>query len=135
MDGYLGCNQALVSEPDIFKTTFHTKWSTFSFQRMAFGLINLSARFKRAMDITFRGLISQSIVVYLDDVTMVSKKRSNHICHLRKCFERCRKYVIYLNPKKSIFVVSEGNLLGHIIAKSGIKLELKRVNSITQISL
>lgn len=34
---------------------------------------------------------------------------------------------------KSIFVVSEGNLLGHIIPKSGIKLDPDRVRTIMQI--
>eukprot|EP00253_Pinus_taeda_P004886 PITA_04886 len=42
-------------------------------------------------------------------------------------------YKISLNPKKSIFIVSEGNLLGHIIAKSGIKVDPERVKAITQI--
>lgn len=41
--------------------------------------------------------------------------------------------MISLNPKKSIFVVSEGNLLGHFIAKSGIKVDLDKVREIMQI--
>lgn len=50
---------------------------------MLFGIINAGATFLRAMDIEFRGLVSQSVVVYLDDVTMISKKITNHLCHLR----------------------------------------------------
>lgn len=72
-------------------------------------------------------------MVYLDDVTVFSKQISNHICHLKKIFKRCRKYEISLYPKKSIIVVSEGNLLGHIIAKSGIKVDPERVKAIMQI--
>lgn len=38
-----------------------------------------------------------------------------------------------MNPKKSIFTVSEGNLLGNIIAKSRIKVDPDQVQAITRI--
>jgi hypothetical protein len=43
---------------------------------MPFGLINAGATFQRAMDIAFKGLINKSVVVYLDDITVFSKKRA-----------------------------------------------------------
>ena len=48
----------------------------------------------------FRGLINHSVIVYLDDITVYSKYRPDHINHLRNVFERCRKFGISLNPKK-----------------------------------
>jgi hypothetical protein len=54
---------------------------------MPFGLINVGATFQRAMDIAFRGLINQSIVVYLDDVTVFSKNKKDHISQLRVVLE------------------------------------------------
>jgi len=71
-------------------------------------------------------------MVYLDDVTIFSKKISDHFHHLMHIFERYQRYGIYLNPKKSIFRVSEGNLLGHIIAKRGIKVDPEWVKTIAQ---
>ena len=109
LDGFSGYNQVLVAEPDRLKTTFQTKWGTFTFRRMPFGLINVGATFQWAMDIAFRGLIGRSVVVYLDDVTMFSKHWGDHLRHLKQIFKRCRKYVISLNPKKSVFTVSKGN--------------------------
>jgi len=85
------------------------------------------------MDISFHGLIGQSVEVYINDVMMFLNKRSNHLCHLKQLFERCRKYGILLNPKKSIFAVSEGNLLAHIISKSGIKVDPEMVKAIMEI--
>ena len=75
LDGFSGYNQVLVSEEDRLKTTFRTKWGTFAYRRMPFGLINAGATFQRAMDIAFRGLIGRSVVVYLDDIMIFSKKR------------------------------------------------------------
>ena len=100
---------------------------------MPFGLVNADATFQRTMEITFHRLIEQSVAVYLNDVIVFSRRQEDHIRHLKKIFERCRKYGISLNPKKIIFVVSEGNLLGHIIAKSGIKVDPDKVQKITQI--
>jgi hypothetical protein len=100
---------------------------------MPFGLINAGETFQRAMDVAFRGLINKCVVVYLDDVTVYSKNREEHIQHLTQIFERCRKYGISLNPKKTIFGVEEGKLLGHIISQAGIHIDPERVKSITQI--
>lgn len=77
--------------------------------------------------------MGQSVVVYLDDVTVFSKRKSDHLHDLKQSFERCWKYGISLNPKKSIFVVSEGNLLGQIVTDDGTILDPDRVKAITQI--
>jgi hypothetical protein len=86
------------------------------------------------MDIAFKGLISQSVVVYLDDVTFYSKERGDHPKHFKQMFERCRKYKIFLNPKKNVFAISKGILLGHIVSKEGILEDSERTKSILQIS-
>ena len=114
---------------------FKTKWGTFSYRRMPFGLINAGATFQRAMDIAFRGLIGHSTVVYLDDITIFSKRKEEHAFHLRQIFERCRKYGISLNPKKCVFTVTEGKLLGHIVSKKGISIDPEIIKAIEQIPL
>jgi hypothetical protein len=98
--------------------------------RMPFALINAGATFQRAMDMDFRGLINKCVVVYLDDVIVYSKNREEHIQHLTQIFERSRKYGILLNPKKTIFNVEEGNLLGHIISRVGIHIDPERIKAI-----
>jgi hypothetical protein len=134
MDGFSGYNQVLVSEEDHLKTTFRTKWGTFSYKRMPFGLINTGETFHRAMDVAFRGLINNCVVVYLDGVNVYSKN-GDHIQHLTQFFERCRKYDISLNPKKTIFNVEEGKLLGHIISQAGIRIDPERIKAIAQLPL
>jgi hypothetical protein len=51
---------------------------------MPFGLINEGETFHRAMDIDLKGMIGDFVVVYLDDVIVFSKDKTNHITHLRK---------------------------------------------------
>jgi hypothetical protein len=82
LDGLSGYNQVLVSEEDRLKTTFRSKWEMFSYKCIPFGLINAGETFQRAMDVDFQGLINKCVVVYLDDVTVYSKNKEDHIQHL-----------------------------------------------------
>ena len=98
--------------------------------KMPFGLMNAGATFQRAMDIAFLEEIGHFIVIYLDDITFYSKTDEEHLEHLRKVFEKCRRYGLSLNPKKTVFGLQEGKLLGHIISEKGIKIDPKRVEGI-----
>jgi len=123
LDGFSGYNQVWVKKVDRHKTTFTTPWGTFEYIRMPFGLTNVGATFQRAMDYAFKGLIGKIIEIYQDDLTVFSKDGITHIGHLKQVFDRCREFGISLNPAKSVFGVTEGKLLGHIISKNGIKID------------
>ena len=87
--------------------------------KMPFGLMNVGATFQRAMDIAFSEELGYFIIIYLDDVTVFSNTDEEHLEHLSKFFEKCRKFGISLNPKKTLFSLQEGKLLGHIIYEKG----------------
>jgi hypothetical protein len=133
LDGFSGYNQVLMSPPDQLKTTFRTPWGTYAYRKMPFGLINVGATFQRAMDIAFHGLINQSVVVYLDDVTVFSKNKGDHLAHLRSVLQRCRKYDISLNPKKSVFAVEQGKLLSFIVSNEGMIIDPERTQVISKL--
>jgi hypothetical protein len=133
LDGFSGYNQVLMSPSDQLKTTFRTPWGTYAYRKMPFGLINVGATFQREMDIDFHGLINQSVMVYLDDVTVFSKNKKDHLSHLRVVLERCRKFDISLNPKKSVFVVEQGKLLGFIVSKDGMIIDPERTQAIAKL--
>ena len=116
LHGYSGYNHILVHPDDQLKTAFTTPCDTFMYVKMPFGLMNAGATFQRAMDIDFSEELGYFIIIYLDDVTVFSKTDEEHLEHLRKVFEKCRKFGIYLNLKKTLLGIQEGKLLGHIIA-------------------
>ena len=59
LDGFSSYNQILVHPDDQLKSTFQTKWGTYAYQNIPFGLTNVGATFQRAMDITFKGLVNK----------------------------------------------------------------------------
>ena len=103
LDGFSGNNQVLVLPNHQHKTSFTTPWGTFMYVKMPFGLMNTGVTFQRAMDISFLADIGYFIIIYLDDITVFSKTDKENLIHLRKVFEKCRKYGLSLNPKKTIF--------------------------------
>jgi hypothetical protein len=135
IDGFSGYNQIVVHENDKEKTAFTTPWGTFMYDKMPFGLMNAGATFQRAMDIAFVGEKDKFVVIYLDDLTFFSNSDAKHLKHLRQTFDKCRKFGLSLNPKKSHFSMQEGKLLGHIVSKYGIKVDPKRVEAIDQINI
>jgi hypothetical protein len=135
IDGFSGYNQISVMPEDREKTTFTTPCCTFMYAKMPFGLMNAGATFQQAMDIVFIGEKDQFVVIYLDDITVFSKTDKKHYCHLRKVFMKCWRYGLSLNPKKSLFVMKEGKLLGHIVSAEGVRIDPSRVESIQTLSL
>jgi ribonuclease HI len=133
LDGFSRYNQVLMSPSDQLKTTFRTLWGTYAYRKMPFGLINAGATFQRAMDISFRGLINHSVVVYLDDVTVYAKNKKDHLARLRAVLLRCHKYSISLNPKKSIFAVEQGKILGFIVSSDGMIIDPERTQVIAKL--
>ena len=68
------------------------------------------------MDIEIIGEKDKFVVFYLDYVIVFSKINEEHIEHLKLTFEKCRKYGLSLNHKKSQFSLRKDKFLGHIIA-------------------
>jgi len=95
-------------------------WGTFMYSKIPFKLMNAGPTFQPAMDITFADERDKFVVVYLDDIIVFSKSEFAHLKHLRTIFNKCRKFRVSLNLKKSHFTMKEGKLLGHIVSKEGI---------------
>jgi hypothetical protein len=87
------------------------------------------------MDIAFVGERYNFVVIYLDDLTIFSNSDAEHLVHLKQTIEKCRKFGLSLNPKKSHFAMQDGKLLGHIVSREGIKIDPKRVEVIDTINI
>ena len=66
------------------------------------------------------------ILWWLDNILHVK----NHCKWLRLMLERCRQIQLALNIRKCIFVTPIGILLGHIVYKEGIKVDLEKIKII-----
>jgi hypothetical protein len=106
----------------------------YAYVLIPFGLNNAGATFQRVMDHSFKDLIGKFMADYQYNLKVHSKLRERHLKHLRQVFERCRMFGISLNPKKCLFSISEGKILGHVVRKEGIYIDPERVNSINDLN-
>ena len=77
--------------------------------------MNAGAAFQREMDIAFVEEKDKFMVIYMDDITLLSKYGRDHLKHLEKVFLTCRRYGI------SNFSLKEGKIMGHIICNMELK--------------
>ena len=121
MDGFSGYNQIMMVVMDKIKTAFITEWGTYCYKVMPFGLKNAGATYQRAVTALFHDMMHKEVEVYVDDMMVKSETREGYFEAFDKFLARLEKYNLRLNPKKCIFGVTLGKLLGHIVSKRGIE--------------
>jgi hypothetical protein len=100
---------------------------------MAFGLKNGGATYQKGIQIILKTQIGRNVEAYIDDVVVKSKKRRDLFDDLKQTFNNLRKYKIMLNPKKCVFGVSSGKLLGYMVSARGINTNPKKVEAFEQL--
>ena len=87
---------------------------------MSFGLKNTGATYQRAIQQCLHDEIRDDLIeAYVDDV-VVKTSGSTLIDNLDRTFKALNKYKWKLSPKKCIFGVPSGLLLGNVISRDGI---------------
>ena len=132
MDGFSGYNQILVAPADQHKTAFITPWGTFCYRVMPFGLKNSGATYQRAMTYIFHAIMHTILEDYVDDLLGKSKHRSEHLDVLTIIFDHLLQYSVRLQPKKCVFGVLLGKLLGFIVSLRGIEVDPSKVKAILE---
>jgi hypothetical protein len=59
-----------------------------------------------------------------------SEKHGDLLDNLKETFDNLRKSKMIINPKKCVFGVSSGKLLGYMVSSRGIDVNLKNVEAI-----
>ena len=103
LDAFLGYHQMPMHFLEVEKTAFITPHGLFCYDVMSFGLKNVGAKYQWLVTKTFRPLLGKTIEVYIDDMLVKSKERSDHAEHLQEAFELLRVYGMKLNPSKCAF--------------------------------
>jgi hypothetical protein len=87
---------------------------------MAFGLKNGRATYKKCVHTVLEGQIGRNVEAYIDDIVVKLEKRGDLLDNIKENFDNLRKFKMMLNPKKCIFGVSLGKLLGYMVSSRWI---------------
>jgi len=70
---------------------------------------------------------------YIDDLIMKTKIKGSNLAYLCKILYYLLEYNVRLNPKKYLFGILLGKLLGFIVSKRVIKVDPKKFKAINEI--
>ena len=138
LNAYSGYHQIAMKETDQLATSFITPYGLYCYVTMPFGLKNADATYQRCLQRCFTDQIDPpdqpdqverpkpTIVVYVDDIVVKMAQASDLIANLAATFMNLQRFNVKLNPKKCVFGVPKGKLLGYIMSERGIKANPKK---------
>ena len=81
-----GYHHIRIAQGDEEKTACRTRYGSFEFLVMPFGLYNASATFTPLMNNIFYEYLDDFVIIYIDDILVYSKTAEEHAEHLEKVF-------------------------------------------------
>ena len=109
--------QVRVAEGDEAKTTCVTRYGSYEFLIISFGLTNAPTTFCNLMNDVLFDYLDAFVIVYLDDIVVYSQTLNEHEMHLRKVCQRLREHKLYVKPEKCEFARERITFLGHKISE------------------
>jgi hypothetical protein len=127
LDAYSGYHKIKMKESDQHVTSFITPFGMYCYVTMPFGLRNAGATYQRCMQHVFGDHIGRTVEAYVDDIVVKTRKADDLVSDLRIAFGCLRANGVKLNPKKCVFGVPRGMLLGYIVSQRGIEANPEKV--------
>ena len=125
-----GYHQTRIREEDVPKTCFVTRYGSFEWKVLPFGLSNSPSVFQKMMNTVLSGFVDKFVQLYLDDVLLYSKTAEEHLMHVESVLQRFRKNKLYVNPSKSSFNQQEVEFLGMRVSAKGILPSKTKVKAV-----
>ena len=73
------------------------------------------------------------IKVYIEDLTIAFKSETEHLEHIEIFFKVLKEeHNLKLNPEKCKFFVKEIKILGHIVDRDGIRMDMEKIRAIQE---
>ena len=132
LDAFSGYHHIPMYPPDAEKTSFITPHGLFCYNVMPYELKNAGATYQRLVTKMFRPLLGKTMEVYIDDMLIKSKERTDHANHLQQVFDLLRTYGMKLNPTKCAFGVSAGLFLSFMTTQRGIEANPSQLKAIIE---
>jgi len=92
-----------------------------------FGLTSAPATIQRLMEQVLNGLHWKTLLIYLDDVIVISLDFATHVSRLREVFERLRGADLKLKPSKCALLQPEVKYLEHVVSRNGVATDPEKV--------
>lgn len=130
-----GYFQLKIAEEDMPKTAFSTPFGHFEWKVLPQGLTNAPASFSKAMAKVFEKSLGDFVLIYLDDILILSKSADEHLDHLRSVLDTLRTHKLCAKMSKCKFMLQQVKYLGHILSPEGIQADPAKVQTLRDFPL
>jgi hypothetical protein len=130
LDCFSGYHQIYMKEEDKASTSFITPFDMYCFIRMPEGLKNVGSTFSRLTKTVLESQVGRNIFTYVDDIVVASRSKEDHLADLAETFANMRTARLRLNPKKCVFGVRQGKILGYLVSHRGIEANPTKIQAI-----
>jgi len=130
MDDFSRYNQIKMYQEDKRHTSFRTLLGVYCYTAMSFGLKNAGATYQRAITTILHEHIRKTIECYIDNITVKSHDKSNHLTYLKKVSDIFLSHQLKMNPTKSFLGVASDKFLRFIVTFKEIHLDPEKVCAI-----
>jgi transposase InsO family protein len=111
-------------------TTFRTRYGSYKYKVLPFGLTNGPAAYQRYMNTVLFDYLDDFCTAYLDDILIYSNNKLEHKEHVKKVLLRLRKAGLQADIKKTEFHVTRTKYLGFIISTKGIEVDPEKISAL-----
>jgi Reverse transcriptase (RNA-dependent DNA polymerase) len=87
------------------KTCIHTRYGSFEFLVMLFGLNNAPSTFQAIINNVFREYLDDFVMVHIDDILIFSRTEEDHFRHVKLILKRLRQHKLFANCLKVSLIV------------------------------
>jgi hypothetical protein len=130
LDCFSGYHQIYMKEEDKASTSFIMPFGMYCFVRMPEGLKNVGSTFSRLTKTVLESQVGQNIFTYVDNIIVASKNKQDNLADLAETFANMREARLHLNPKKCVFGVRQGKILGYLVSHRGIEANPTKIQAI-----
>ncbi|MBW0549493.1 hypothetical protein O181_089208 [Austropuccinia psidii MF-1] len=123
-------NPLRIKEGDENLAAFRTKYGSYEYLVMPFGLTNAPATFQNLLNDIFSDFLDIFVVVYLDDIIVLSNSEEEHVKHVGSVFQRLRDNNLFDKASKCVFHASSVEYLGYVFSSDCLQMDSSKFHQI-----
>ncbi|MBW0528085.1 hypothetical protein O181_067800 [Austropuccinia psidii MF-1] len=120
-------NLLRIKEEDEHLTAFRTKYDSYEYLVMPFGLMNAPTSFQNIVNDIFADFLGIFVVVYLDDIMVFSSSEEEHVKHVASVLQILRDNKLFSKASRCVFHASSVEYLSYVFSSDGLKMDSSKV--------
>ena len=123
-------NQMRIKEGDKWKTAFKTRYGTFEYLVMLFGLTNAPATFQKYINWVLSEELDQEGVAFVDNILVTGHDQVTHREKVQKILIKLYRAGLRARLAKCQFEVPRVEFLGYVVSKEGVSTDPKKTQAV-----